>query len=615
MAALKSDTTAAVINLINVLNFFGIAATVIAVWFAYNALEEQRLATAWSLISQGKDETGAGNTGLIAALKVLRTHNQSLYQVRLPGAYLSGIDLPEVDLQKAEINRANLSRANLRSAKLGGADLRYADLRAADLSYTDLSGATLDNADLSGAKLDSADLRGASMRGARLFRTDLRHAKLETADLTDANLNAALLTEAGIDGARLDRADMRGANLKGANFGRAILYKTDLRRADLRGAILKNADIEGGVQFQNACREATDDPLSNVSEFTRDTGWCGPPEESYAHPPPSRSNRTVYYLIPTLVDEWQTESQKVIQHLFSALGYDVVSINANDDPALQNRQLAEVQALKPDIIIINALDADVIDREAIAKARRARTRVLVYDRLIPGVRADFTSITDAVETGKRAAQSAVDLLTKQGVQGDVSGKILQILGDPADNWSRDVQVGFEKGIRKSLPSIDILSLPAMKWDPDNARLSAYEQLKDNNDLKLIFAHAAELSVAVVQALKENKKKKGDILLMSGNGAPAGLKNIEDGWQQAEIDEPVYAQVYAMALFLDDVMNGRPLAARSCSVLNVRGALVLDPTVGPIFKLSSELINASNVQDPKFWGNLIPPKEDRPSACQ
>ena len=100
--------------------------------------------------------------------------------------------------------------------------------------------------------------------------------------------------------------------------------------------------------------------------------------------------------------------------------------------------------------------------------------------------------------------------------------------------------------------------------------------------KLIFAHAAELSIAAVQGMKAKKKKKGDILLMSGNGAPAGLKNVEDGWQQVEIDEPLYAQVYAMALFFDDIINGRPLAARSCIVLDIRGDLVLDPTVGPVF---------------------------------
>src|SRR5262249_36050032 len=94
--------------------------------------------------------------------------------------------------------------------------------------------------------------------------------------------------------------------------------------------------------------------------------------------------------------------------------------------------------------------------------------------------------TDAVETGKRAAQSAVDLLTR-GMQGDVSGKILQILGDPADSWSSEVQVGFERGIRKRLPSIDILSVPAMSWDPDNARLIVSEQLREEEDaLKLIF---------------------------------------------------------------------------------------------------------------------------------
>jgi ribose transport system substrate-binding protein len=222
------------------------------------------------------------------------------------------------------------------------------------------------------------------------------------------------------------------------------------------------------------------------------------------------------------------------------------------------------------------------------------------------------------ETGKTAAQRALDLLVKRGAQRDTRGKILQILGDPADSWSSDIQSSFEREIGSNLPKIDIVPIPTVNWDPDNVRSRVNQELatdRDDHDLKLIFAHAAELSVAVVQALRESKKKEGDILLMSSNGAPAALKNIDKGWQQAEIDEPVYAQVYAMALFLDDILNGRTLVPRRCTVLGVQGNLALDSTVGPIFTFSGAPIDLSNFHDQKFWGNLIPPKEDRPSPCQ
>ena len=40
---------------------------------------------------------------------------------------------------------------------------------------------------------------------------------------------------------------------------------------------------------------------------------------------------TVYYFIPTLLDEFQTESQKAIEALIGGLGYKVFSLNAQNE--------------------------------------------------------------------------------------------------------------------------------------------------------------------------------------------------------------------------------------------------------------------------------------------
>jgi len=598
---LKGDTTTAIINLINVLNFIAIVATVVAVVFAYRTLEEQRVATAWGLIAAAKVED-IGNVGLIDALEGLLKRNQRFERVRLPGAHLAKIDLPESHLEGAYLTGASLGDANLQGAYLDGADLRNADLRGANLSNAHLRGTALDGSDLSGANLRGADLRGASLVGAHLFRADLRGATLRLANFTGANLSDALLQQSTLDGSRLDHAIMRGADLTGVDLGKAIMRKTDLRRSNLQGAIFGAAFVGKDVYFDNACRGAS----------TPAGKWCGPPKEAQRYPSPSANKQVVYYLIPTLIDEWQTESQKVIERVFAELHYEVISVNADNDAELQNQQLADTVKLNPPIIILTAVDGHKIDRDTIASARRAGIRILLYDRPV-SVETDFVSITDAEKTGEQAAESAVALL-KEMVGG--KGQILQILGDPADNWARSVQIGFERKLAETAPEVEVISKPAMNWDPNNARKVAGEQLTSNQDIKIVFAHAADLADAVVDVFKGMKKKPGDIKLISGNGAPVGLKNIrEEGWQQVEIDEPVYAQVYALALFFDDIVkgNGPQLKARRCEVLGMDGELT-QQQLGPTFTLTGKTITSQNVADPQFWGNLIPPKQPLPQPC-
>src|SRR5438477_8115727 len=65
----------------------------------------------------------------------------------------------------------------------------------------------------------------------------------------------------------------------------------------------------------------------------------------------------IYYLIPTLIDEFQTESQRMIEGIFGALDYEVISANADNDADLQSRQFRSALTDKPAAIILNAVDS------------------------------------------------------------------------------------------------------------------------------------------------------------------------------------------------------------------------------------------------------------------
>jgi ABC-type sugar transport system substrate-binding protein len=215
--------------------------------------------------------------------------------------------------------------------------------------------------------------------------------------------------------------------------------------------------------------------------------------------------------------------------------------------------------------------------------------------------------------------------------GDRGGKILQILGDPVDQWSSGVQIGFERTVANRASKVEVISRPAMQWDPAKARKIARDELKSNKDIKVVFAHSADLADAVIDTLKESGKRPGQIKVISSNGAPLGIKNMSrcsftgDCWQQLEIDQPIYAQVHALALFHDEVIKGQAdrLTERSCSVLGFPGKLATDKEGtpsdkkrGPIFTLSVRVIHKKDIDDrnPQFWGNLIPPERAVLEPC-
>jgi ribose transport system substrate-binding protein len=97
-------------------------------------------------------------------------------------------------------------------------------------------------------------------------------------------------------------------------------------------------------------------------------------------------------------------------------------------------------------------------------------------------------------------------------------------------------------------------------------------------------------------------KPGQIMMMASNGAPVGLDNIRKGWQQVEVEQPTYAQVYGLAMFLPKILKGEKLEPGKYKVLGL-DAVLTEEEWGPNLKIPGAAITKDNVDDPRFWGNL------------
>lgn len=317
----------------------------------------------------------------------------------------------------------------------------------------------------------------------------------------------------------------------------------------------------------------------------------------------AQSKGTVYYLVPTLLDEFQTGSISALEMFLKQVGYDMKTLNADNKTDAQQSQMNDTIALKPAAIILAAVDFNAL-QPSIEAARAAGIPVVEFDRQITSTPSDFTSVAGTIEIGHVAAEQAEKLLTERN--GSVKGKILQVLGDPGDPYTLDIQKGFEEKMA-AYPDVKIISLPAMQWEASNAGTIVADQLLANPDIDLIFNHAAHLSVAAVASLEAAGKKPGDIMMMSSNGAPVGLDLIRKGWLNVEVEQPLYAQAAAVAMFMDKIVNKQEIKPGEYDVLGLKSELTIE-SWGPNIKIPGAAITKENVDNPAFWGNMKPPTD-------
>jgi ribose transport system substrate-binding protein len=317
----------------------------------------------------------------------------------------------------------------------------------------------------------------------------------------------------------------------------------------------------------------------------------------------AESKGKIFYMVPTLLDEFQTESVSSLTKFMADVGYEVVTLNADNKTDLQQSQMNDTILQKPKAIILAAVDFNAL-APSIEQARAAGIPVMIFDRQITSTASDLTSVAGTVEIGYVAAGEIQRLLKEK--KGDVKGKILQVLGDPADPYTLDIQKGFEEKM-KEFKDVQIISLPAMQWEASNAGTIVADQLVANPDIDLIFVHAAHLAVAAVASLETAGKKPGDVMLVSSNGAPVGLDLIRKGWENVEVEQPLYAQAAALAMFADKVVNKEELKPGKYNVLGLESELTIEKW-GPNIKIPGAAITKDNVDEARFWGNLKAPSD-------
>jgi D-xylose transport system substrate-binding protein len=325
---------------------------------------------------------------------------------------------------------------------------------------------------------------------------------------------------------------------------------------------------------------------------------CGSSNKNTSSTGGSTSKAQVAVLLPDTQSSprWQTQDRKYLDQAFTAAGISHTIVNAQGDPATQRSQAD--QALTNGAKVVLLVDLDPGSGAAIINTAHARgAKVIDYDRLTLGGKADYYVSFNNVTVGKLQGQGLVKCLTARGASKPV---VAELNGSPTDNNAALFAQGYNSVLNPAYSSGKLAKGPNQSvpdWDPQKA-LTIYEQMlqQTGNKIDGVLAANDTLGNAVISAQTARKLKK---IPVTGQDATAeGIQHILAGEQCMTVYKPVKKEADAAAKLAIALVKGQSAStnassankgAKTPSVLllpqavtisNVKGTVIKDGFVKP-----------------------------------
>jgi len=224
------------------------------------------------------------------------------------------------------------------------------------------------------------------------------------------------------------------------------------------------------------------------------------------------------------------------------LGVTLTTYNANNDSTQELANIQDAITKGAQGILIYAVSLSS-EKAAIAQAQKAGVPIFFQYGYDPSLLKDAAGFMQ-IDVGT-FAEPLGEWVGKQVPDGEVaivSGKLGR--GD-AEAYS----AGFKKGLAASGSKATIVAEAPGDWNRQQALDATTQILTAHPDLKAIYVHNEDMAVGASIAI-ERSGKSGQVLMVSGNGAPYGLDLIKQGkLALTNANPPSIASVMALRLLI------------------------------------------------------------------
>ena len=248
---------------------------------------------------------------------------------------------------------------------------------------------------------------------------------------------------------------------------------------------------------------------------------CGGSSDKKAASAASGSKKvTIGFSVSTQNNPFFVTMANSVKAAAEKAGVAVKIVDAQNDPAKQSNDIADLLQGNISVLIVNPVDSAAVSNSVLA-ANKAKIPVITIDRSADKGEVAAHIASNNVKGGEMAAEY---IASKLGEQTPVA----ELEGIPGASATRERGQGFHNVADKKLK---VLAKQNADFDRGKGLTVAENILQGNPDVKAIFAQNDEMALGAVSVAKAANKQ---IFIIGFDGTDDGVKAVNDGSMAATI---------------------------------------------------------------------------------
>lgn len=234
------------------------------------------------------------------------------------------------------------------------------------------------------------------------------------------------------------------------------------------------------------------------------------------------NKKKIGLIVSTLNNPFFVDLKSGIESEAQKLGYDVVVLDSQNDPAKEVSNMEDISVKDVDVVLLNPVDSD----SAIASVMVANNLdlpVITVDRASNGGKVVAHVASDNKEGGKMAAKYLEEQLGN-------NANIVELEGIAGSSATRDRGAGFDNEIKNT--NLKIITKQSADFDRTKG-LSVMENIiQSKGNIDAVFAQNDEMALGAMKALEDANMK--DVLVVGFDATDDAVASVQKGDMAATI---------------------------------------------------------------------------------
>ncbi|OHX11433.1 ribose ABC transporter substrate-binding protein RbsB [Chromobacterium sphagni] len=206
-------------------------------------------------------------------------------------------------------------------------------------------------------------------------------------------------------------------------------------------------------------------------------------------------------------------------------GVNLITVDAQDDPAKQQASVEDLIQKKVSVILINPTDSAAA-ANVVKEATSKGIKVVSLDRSVNGAEVSAHIASDNIAGGMMAGQY---LLGKLGGKG----RVVELEGIAGSSAARERGEGFHQVVDKK-EGVKLLAKQPADFDRAKGLAVMENIIQGNKDIQGVFAHNDEMALGALKAIQAAGLK--NVVVVGFDATPDAVAAVKAGAMSATVQQ-------------------------------------------------------------------------------